>query len=119
MFWCSVLTAGAFGGLLASAIAKMDGVGGLKNWRWIFILEGSVTVLIAALSFFLITDFPEQAQWLTPAERDFIKHRTGHDKAPPKAIGLKDIVWFFKDPKRVLGALMYWGMSASCSHCNY
>jgi hypothetical protein len=31
--------AGSFGGLLAAAIALMDGVGGMDGWAWIFILE--------------------------------------------------------------------------------
>jgi hypothetical protein len=39
--------AGAFSGLLAYAIVKMDGVGGLEGWRWIFILEGLLTVAVA------------------------------------------------------------------------
>ena len=30
--------AGAFGGLLASAIGQMDGVGGYGGWRWLFII---------------------------------------------------------------------------------
>jgi MFS family permease len=32
--------AGAFGGLLAFSVGKMDGVAGYSGWRWIFILEG-------------------------------------------------------------------------------
>ena len=36
---------GAFSGLLAAAIAQMDGLGGLEGWRWIFLLEGMATGL--------------------------------------------------------------------------
>ncbi|KAJ3486621.1 hypothetical protein NLG97_g6576 [Lecanicillium saksenae] len=39
-FFNSTTLAGAFGGLLAAAIGKMDGLRGYKGWRWIFILEG-------------------------------------------------------------------------------
>ena len=38
-FFGSTSLAGAFGGLLASAIGKMDGLRGYHGWRWIFILE--------------------------------------------------------------------------------
>ena len=127
VFWCSVLIAGAFGGLLASAIATMDGIGGLENWRWIFILEGLGTLLVGGMAFFLITDFPEQASWVTEEERDFIIQRTGHvDNAPTHAINLRDVAWFFKSPKRILGAFMYWGEYAIhetstplMNHCRY
>lgn len=103
-----MLTAGAFGGLLASAIAKLDGTHGLKNWRWIFILEGTATCVVAIIAFFTISDFPESAKWLTEDERELVKERSGHDHTPTP-IGFKDVVWFFKSPMRVIGALMYWG----------
>ncbi|KAL2059461.1 hypothetical protein ABVK25_000754 [Lepraria finkii] len=47
-YWCSVLAANMFGGLLASAIAKMDGVHGYHAWRWVFILEGIATIIMAS-----------------------------------------------------------------------
>ena len=37
-FFSSTTLAGGFGGLLASAIGKMDGLRGYRGWRWIFIL---------------------------------------------------------------------------------
>ena len=37
-FFNSTAIAGAFGGLLATAIGKLDGVRGYRAWRWIFIL---------------------------------------------------------------------------------
>jgi hypothetical protein len=41
LFFASATLAGAFGGLLASAIGKMDYMRGLRGWRWVFILGGS------------------------------------------------------------------------------
>ena len=38
----AIALAGAFGGLLASAIGKMNGMHGLLGWRWVFILGQSV-----------------------------------------------------------------------------
>ena len=51
LFFSSTSLAGAFGGLLASAIGKMDGIAGYHGWRWIFILEGSLTVLVGLIFF--------------------------------------------------------------------
>lgn len=44
MFFSAASIAGAFSGLLAFAIGRMDGVANLEGWRWIFILEGLGTV---------------------------------------------------------------------------
>ncbi|KAL7629503.1 hypothetical protein AAE478_001024 [Parahypoxylon ruwenzoriense] len=75
MFFSAASIAGAFSGLLAFGIAKMDGVGGIEGWRWIFILEGLATVIVAVISFFVLYDFPETADFLTEEERAFIVFR--------------------------------------------
>ncbi|CCH41390.1 putative membrane protein [Wickerhamomyces ciferrii] len=80
----SASAAGAFSGLLAFAIAKMDGVGGYEGWRWIFILEGLLTVIVAVASFFLMYDFPETANFLTERERSFVIHRLKYDSNKSK-----------------------------------
>ena len=46
IFFSAATAAGAFGGLLAFGIMKMDGEAGLGGWAWIFILEGIATFLI-------------------------------------------------------------------------
>ena len=60
-------------GLLASAIVKMDGVGGLAGWRWIFILEGIATVLIALWSCILMPADLSSAAFFSPEEREFAR----------------------------------------------
>lgn len=50
----------------------MDGVGGYAGWRWIFILEGLLTVVVALIAPFAIHDFPETAKFLTEEERTLI-----------------------------------------------
>jgi MFS family permease len=61
LFFSSTSLAGAFGGLLASAIGKMDFLRGYRGWRWIFIIEGVVTVLIGVVFLFTFPSFPEQS----------------------------------------------------------
>lgn len=59
------------GGLLASGIQNMHGIGGKPGWAWIFILEGLFTVIIGVLSLWVIQDFPETAKFLNEEERAF------------------------------------------------
>jgi len=51
IFFSAAAVSGSFGGLLAAAIEKMNGLGGRPGWAWIFILEGIVTVLFGFASF--------------------------------------------------------------------
>lgn len=59
----------SLGGLLAAAIAILDGVGGKPAWAWIFIIEGIFTVLVGIASFWVIQDFPDTAKFLSEDER--------------------------------------------------
>ncbi|GKU11407.1 unnamed protein product, partial [Fusarium langsethiae] len=61
--------AGAFGGLLASAILKLPNFGRFKSWEMIFAIEGIVTVALSLIAFATLTDRPDTARWLTEEER--------------------------------------------------
>jgi len=62
--------AGAFGGLLASAILTLDSFGSLTRWRMIFAIEGIITCILSVMAFFTLTDRPETARWLSQEEKD-------------------------------------------------
>jgi MFS family permease len=107
IYWSSVIITGAFGGLLATAISKMNHIQGLADWRWIFILEGIFTILVGLSAFFTVSDFPEEVKWLTPKEKSFVLAKTQTNRSNTESITLKDILNFFRDVKVFLGAIMY------------
>ncbi|RDW89815.1 uncharacterized protein DSM5745_01590 [Aspergillus mulundensis] len=73
-FYCASALSGAFSGLLAAAIAEMDGVGGYEGWRWIFILEGLATVVLGVACFFFLIDTPAlSSRWLEPDEIQYLE----------------------------------------------
>ncbi|KAK5995350.1 putative transporter [Cladobotryum mycophilum] len=72
--------AGAFGGLLASAILSMDRFGSLHGWRMIFGIEGIVTISLGVAGFFLMTDRPETARWLTEEEKELAVARVQSER---------------------------------------
>lgn len=90
LFFSSASMAGAFSGILAFGIAKMDGVGGYAGWRWIFILEGLLTIVVAVIAFFFLHDFPETAKFLTEEEREFVLYRIRHDSNSDAASEIAD-----------------------------
>jgi MFS family permease len=79
IFFSAATVAGAFGGLLARGINEMNGVGGKPGWAWIFILEGILTVFIAIISFWAISDNPRSASFLTEEETMEVQKRLKHD----------------------------------------
>lgn len=79
LFFGGAALAGAFGGVLAYAIGKMDGVGGKRGWQWIFILEGLLTIAVSVVAVFLIPTWPQKAKWLSDAERSRLLTRLDKD----------------------------------------
>ncbi|GAA5890544.1 hypothetical protein JCM8208_004908 [Rhodotorula glutinis] len=75
LFFSAASLSGAFSGLLAAAIVKMDGLGGKEGWRFIFYLEGGVTVVIGIACFFLLPRSPAHSRFLTPEQRAHIVRR--------------------------------------------
>ncbi|KAH7346984.1 putative MFS transporter [Pyrenochaeta sp. MPI-SDFR-AT-0127] len=67
--------AGAFGGLLAYAILTLDSFGSTHSWKMIFAIEGIITIGLALVSLFTLTDRPETARWLTEEEKTLILNR--------------------------------------------
>jgi hypothetical protein len=74
-----VLASGAFGGLLATAFAKVPEWGIMHTWRNIFFFEGIISMTIAVLAFFLIPASVEKAPFLTPAEKEVTTRRLARD----------------------------------------
>ncbi|KAJ5804575.1 uncharacterized protein N7518_000878 [Penicillium psychrosexuale] len=119
LFFSAASVAGAFSGLLAYAIAKMDGVGGYAGWRWIFILEGLLTVIVALIAPFAIHDSPETATFLTEEERRFVIHSLRiQNSADSREIDqtndkfeMRYVIDAFTDWQIWLGLFMYWGIT--------
>ncbi|KIX02485.1 uncharacterized protein Z518_08426 [Rhinocladiella mackenziei CBS 650.93] len=118
LFFSAASMAGAFSGLLAFAIAKMEGVGNYEGWRWIFILEGLATVVAAIAAYFILYDFPETASFLTEEERAWVIHRlkypisegTVHMVAQSEEFRWKYVKDAFSDWQIYLGVVMFWGI---------
>ncbi len=45
---------------------------GLQGWRWLFIVEGIPAILFGIVTVFYLTDWPREATWLAPEQRDWI-----------------------------------------------
>ncbi len=87
---------GAFAGLLAAGIMQMAGLGGLSGWRWIFVIQGIITCVLAGIGAWLLVDFPDSTghsvwRFLTDRERAWVIARVNADrgdaKLPPFRLG--------------------------------
>jgi MFS family permease len=98
----SAAIAGSLGGILAYGIGHMDGVAGLRGWRWIMLIEGIPTVILGISIWWWFADSVETARYLTPREKELINLRrrlqVGHTKSSD-AMHKADVYEGFRDWK--------------------
>ncbi|KAJ8474746.1 hypothetical protein ONZ45_g15847 [Pleurotus djamor] len=80
ILYCGNIISNAFGSLIASGILSgMDGKLGHAAWRWLFYIEGALTIFVAVLAIFILPDFPTTTPWLSPMERRLAMRRMEED----------------------------------------
>jgi MFS family permease len=91
---------GAFSGLLAAAIIKLNGVGGLAGWRWIFLLEGAVTIVFGLLIMLVLPNTPMQVLVFKPEEAHYATQRLIAEARVEEDshISIKAVISTFREP---------------------
>ncbi|KAJ3831494.1 MFS general substrate transporter [Lentinula raphanica] len=51
-FWGVQNIASAVSGLMASGLLQLQGVSGLEGWKWLFLVDGIITVIVAVLTWY-------------------------------------------------------------------
>jgi MFS transporter, ACS family, tartrate transporter len=69
------------GAPVSEAILGLDGRLGLHGWQWLFLLEGLPAVVLGVLALGVLTDRPEQASWLPPADRTWLSETMSAERA--------------------------------------
>ena len=84
----------------------------LAGWRWLFILEGIPALVLGIVVVFYLTDWPSQAQWLPPDERDWLVGELQAELQAKKKIRDYTIMQAFCD-RRILRLIVAWFLALS------
>lgn len=106
------MTAATIGGMVAGpvsgAILKyFDGFGGYHGWQWLFVLQGLPASVLGIIVYFYLKDAPEQADWLSTAEKRFLRDNLDNDQTAVQGHHHGSFVQMLGDPKVYLLALAY------------
>lgn len=81
LFMSAIPLSGVLAGPISGWImARMSGVGNLRAWQWLFLLEGLPACMAGIVALFFLTDSPAHASWLRPAERELLVRRLSEEK---------------------------------------
>ena len=100
------MVSGIVGAPLAAGLLSLDKVSGLSGWQWLFLVEGVPAIVIGCCVYACLPNGPDDAKWLTAAERAWLASQTtapthARDKAALRAV--------ISDPR-----YWTWGMAFFC-----
>jgi len=75
------------GSLISQPILRMDGIGGLAGWQWLFVLQALPTIALALIFFIAMPDSPATAPWLTPANRQWLVEQLARERSKREQVG--------------------------------
>ncbi|KAF5025363.1 hypothetical protein F66182_2528 [Fusarium sp. NRRL 66182] len=80
LLFCGNLISNAFSALVgAGVLSNMQGVLGHEAWRWLFWIEGAITMGIAISAAFILPDLPHNSRGFTEEERQVAQLRMIED----------------------------------------
>lgn len=110
-FYSGSSLANAFGGLIgAGVLSNLSGAHGISGWRWLFIIEGTITIGVAILATMILPNYPANTKWLTPEEKAYAQWRLVDDTGEADladSISVKEgVKMAFRDPRLYLFTLL-------------
>jgi ACS family tartrate transporter-like MFS transporter len=100
----------AVGAPISTALLGLDGLFGLRGWQVMYIAEALPTVVVGVVTFFVLTDRPEQAKFLTAEERNWLVSTIAAERRATEAVRKFTLWQALYNPKVLLLALNYFGI---------
>ena len=76
------------GGPIAGLVLSLDHVAGLAGWQWLYLVEGLPSILFGIFTLRFLTDRPEQARWLSDAQRAWLADDQAKDTTESATHGI-------------------------------
>jgi MFS family permease len=121
-----IVISNAFAGLISAGILEsMNGRTAISSWRWLFIIEGLITIVVAICAMFCLPDYPATTKWLTEEEKTVTQARLIKDIGAENALGEEKIslmqafIMAAKDYRVWVFACMQMATTASISYPHF
>src|ERR1700722_10457533 len=100
----------ALGAPISTGLLGLDGLFGLRGWQVMNIAEAIPTVVIGFITFFVLTDKPAQAKFLTAEERNWLVNTIAAERRATESVRKFTLWQALYNPKVLLLALNYFGI---------
>src|SRR6516162_3481790 len=100
----------AAGGPISTGLMELDGLYGLKGWQIMYLAEGLPTIALGILFYFVMTNRPEEASFLSQQEKDWLTAKIAGERKAKEAVRVYSMFETMWNPKVLLLALNYLGI---------
>ena len=100
-FSMSVPLASFIGSPFSAGLLQADGLLGLHGWQWVFIAEGTPTVLLGVACLFLLPDQPGEVGWLRRDQSDYLADVLAAERAVSRPVGSLTLAQFGAQSRRL------------------
>ncbi len=112
LFLVGIPLSGLLGGAISGAVMEgMDGLLGIRGWRWLFLVDGLPAILLGLAAFFVLTDRPANASFLTDAEKRIIEEDMEADRRARPAAASTTVRETLRNPRIWLMVVIYFTMA--------
>jgi ACS family tartrate transporter-like MFS transporter len=109
VFMAAIPISNIVGSLVSGVLLDLDGWLGLAGWQWLFIIEAVPAVVLGVVFWITMTDWPSQAHWLAPEQRNWLIARLAAEQARREAIRSYTLWQALLDRRVLLLSLVYFG----------
>jgi ACS family tartrate transporter-like MFS transporter len=107
LFMAAVPLATVIGGPVSGALLELHGLGGLKGWHWLFIVEGLPAVLLGVVALKFLDDRPEDASWLSKKELQALANTLAAEAKATRKVGYAGLGQALTRPRVLVLGLLY------------
>ncbi|KAF8524874.1 major facilitator superfamily domain-containing protein [Hysterangium stoloniferum] len=94
ILWCGSFISNAFGSLVAAGVlGHMEGERGLPAWRWLFFIEGSITIVLGLMAMIILPDYARDTRWLSASELHLAQVRLAEEAGEADQDTSQDSAW--------------------------
>jgi len=125
ILYTGLLLSNAFGALIAAGIlGNMEGKLGIRAWRWLFFIEGAITICVGIFTIWALPDYPNNTRWIVGDERRLAQARLADDAGEAdqdndKDTPLEGLKMAIKDPLVLTFAVMNAAQLLGLSFINF
>lgn len=107
LFIAAIPLSGIIGSPLSGLLLSLDGLAGLRGWRWLFLVEALPVLLLAPVIVRYLTSAPAVADWLPADEREWLTARLAAEQRQVERVGALSVGAALVNPWVLLLAALY------------